>query len=79
MIYGSHVDNDDFKEAFRNGSVPYHLDLKRLRDGLSGGAFWSVYAPCPEDGDDFSDENYVDCEFWRKPSLARSRMLICHL
>lgn len=36
-----------------------HADLKRLRAGKSGGLFWSVYAECPEDGLDFSDENYA--------------------
>ncbi|KAJ5665122.1 uncharacterized protein N7477_007570 [Penicillium maclennaniae] len=32
-----------------------HVDLKRLREGKSGGAFWSVYVDCPE-SDDFSDD-----------------------
>ncbi|KAJ5904228.1 hypothetical protein N7504_006611 [Penicillium tannophilum] len=31
-----------------------HVDLKRLRDGKSGGAFWSVYVDCP-DSEDFTD------------------------
>ena len=37
-----------------------HVDLPRLREGLNGGAFWSVYVPCPANGTDFSDENYAE-------------------
>ena len=58
-IYGNHIYNSNFTEAFENGELFGHVDLARLREGLSGGAFWSVFAPCPEDGDDFSDENYA--------------------
>ncbi|KAL7625438.1 hypothetical protein AAE478_004658 [Parahypoxylon ruwenzoriense] len=36
-----------------------HVDLPRLRAGLNGGAFWSVYTPCPANSSDFSDENYA--------------------
>ncbi|KAJ3498779.1 hypothetical protein NLG97_g840 [Lecanicillium saksenae] len=57
--YGNHIEAPAFREAFENGSLPGHVDLYRLRKGLSGGAFWSVYAPCPKDGGDFSDENYA--------------------
>ncbi|KAI2699501.1 hypothetical protein CBS147332_8387 [Penicillium roqueforti] len=32
-----------------------HVDIKRLREGKSGGAFWSVYIDCP-DSDDFTDD-----------------------
>ncbi|KAI2674671.1 hypothetical protein DTO012A7_9093 [Penicillium roqueforti] len=32
-----------------------HVDFKRLREGKSGGAFWSVYIDCP-DSDDFTDD-----------------------
>ena len=36
-----------------------HVDLPRLKDGKVGGAFWSAFTPCPKNGSDFSDENYV--------------------
>lgn len=59
LAYGNHIDNDDFQKTFRDGGLMGHVDMKRLRDGLSGGAFWSVWAPCPEDDNDFTDENYI--------------------
>ncbi|ROT43136.1 hypothetical protein SODALDRAFT_327306 [Sodiomyces alkalinus F11] len=37
-----------------------HVDLPRLREGQSGGAFWSVFTPCPSNGSDFSDKNYAE-------------------
>jgi len=37
-----------------------HVDLPRLKAGKVGGTFWSVYVGCPEEGSDFSDENYAD-------------------
>lgn len=60
FAYNNHIDNPSFKESFANGTLSYHVDLARLREGGSGGAFWSVYAPCPNPGDDFSDGNYAE-------------------
>ncbi|KAL7797444.1 membrane dipeptidase domain-containing protein [Trichoderma ceciliae] len=59
MSYGNHLDSDEFSRPFENGTLQGHVDLARLRAGRAGGAFWSVYAPCPENGTDFSDENYA--------------------
>jgi membrane dipeptidase len=53
------VESRDFKDPFENGNFPQQLDLPRLKQAQSGGAFWSVFAPCPENGADFSDENYA--------------------
>ena len=39
-----------------------HVDLPRLKKGKNGGAFWSAFVPCPQDGTDFSDENYAECK-----------------
>ena len=36
-----------------------HVDIPRMDKGKYGGAFWSAFEPCPEDGDDFSNENYA--------------------
>jgi membrane dipeptidase len=58
-LFGNRIYNPDFSEPFENGDLKSHVDLKRLRDGQSGGAFWSVYAPCPANYSDFSDENYA--------------------
>ncbi|PQK11723.1 hypothetical protein BB8028_0003g03470 [Beauveria bassiana] len=57
--YGNRIEDAEFKQAFENGTLLGHVDLHRLRQGASGGAFWSVYAPCPKHGDDFSDGNYA--------------------
>lgn len=38
-----------------------HVDLPRLRAGMNGGAFWSVFWPCPENGSDYSDGAYASC------------------
>lgn len=58
--YESKIDNDEFRDAFENGSLAGHLDIKRLREGQSGGAFWSVWAPCPKNDTDFSNDNYLE-------------------
>ncbi|OKL56653.1 hypothetical protein UA08_08298 [Talaromyces atroroseus] len=43
-------------ERFDSGrSLVGHVDLERLRKGMSGGAFWSVYVDCPAT-DDFADD-----------------------
>lgn len=63
--YRNRIETPEFKEAFENGTLLGHVDLRRLRDGQAGGAFWSVYAPCPENADDFSDENLA-------PSMSNS-------
>ena len=41
--------------------MPSHVDIPRLKEGKSGGAFWSVFAPCPKNGTDFTDANYAAC------------------
>ena len=56
--YHNRIDTNEFRSEFKSGKLPGHVDLARLRRGLSGGAFWSVFAPCPANGSDFSDENY---------------------
>ncbi|KAL7949202.1 membrane dipeptidase domain-containing protein [Trichoderma barbatum] len=58
--YGNHLDGDSFTTPFENGTLKGHVDLARLRAGRAGGAFWSVYAPCPANGTDFSDATYAD-------------------
>jgi len=56
-VYENRIDNEEWRKAFENGTLAGHADIKRLRDGMSGGAFWSVWAPCPRNGSDFSDGN----------------------
>lgn len=51
------IDNGEWKQSFKNGPFPGHVDIARLRAGLSGGAFWSVYYPCPNNASDFSRDN----------------------
>lgn len=57
--FNNHIQADNFTKPFLDGTLPYHTDLARLRAGLVGGAFWSVFWPCPSDGSDFSDANYL--------------------
>ncbi|KAI1498572.1 membrane dipeptidase-domain-containing protein [Biscogniauxia marginata] len=57
--YNNHIYEENFTKPFEEGGLPMHTDLYRLRKGLNGGAFWSVYTPCPENGSDYSDENYA--------------------
>lgn len=57
--YRNHINNESFRGPFETGKTPGHVDLPRLRDGMNGGAFWSVYWGCPNNMTDFSDEIYA--------------------
>ncbi|KAK4110645.1 membrane dipeptidase [Canariomyces notabilis] len=59
VLYNNHISNDTFTKPFVEGGLPGQLDLPRLRRGMSGGAFWSVFWPCPENGTNFSSENHL--------------------
>jgi len=58
-LYNNQIYTKNFTESFEKGGLAGHVDLPRLRHGLNGGAFWSVFTPCPNNGTDFSDENYA--------------------
>lgn len=58
-LFNNHIYGDDFRNGFERDGLPRHVDLPRLRAGKNGGAFWSVFTPCPENGTDLSDANYV--------------------
>ncbi|KAI9759439.1 MAG: hypothetical protein M4579_002353 [Chaenotheca gracillima] len=60
FMYDSHIYSRNFSAPFENGSLPMHVDIPRLREGKSGGAFWSAFVPCPKDGSNFSAGNYVE-------------------
>lgn len=62
-LYGNHIYSENFTKPFEQGQLPGHVDLRRLREGQSGGAFWSLFAPCPKNGSDLSDDNYAESEF----------------
>ncbi|TWU77518.1 hypothetical protein ED733_007297 [Metarhizium rileyi] len=57
LLYRNRINSKEWAESFENGTMPGQVDLLRLRQGQSAGAFWSVFAPCPENGDDFSNAN----------------------
>ncbi|KAI1214929.1 putative dipeptidase [Annulohypoxylon truncatum] len=59
FMYNNHIYNETFTKPFEGGGFPMHVDLPRLREGQNGGAFWSVFTPCPANGSDWSDENYA--------------------
>lgn len=58
-LYGNHINNESFRVPFETGKTPGHVDIPRLRDGMNGGAFWSVFWPCPNNMTDFSDDIYA--------------------
>ncbi|KUJ07729.1 membrane dipeptidase-like protein [Mollisia scopiformis] len=60
FYFDNQLYTDKFKKLFEEGGMPMHVDLPRLKKGMNGGAFWSAWAPCPKDGMDFSDANYLD-------------------
>ncbi|CAG8901319.1 unnamed protein product [Penicillium egyptiacum] len=57
--FHNRINDRNFTEAFVQGKFPGQVDIPRLKQGKVGGTFWSVFVPCPEDGTDFSDENYA--------------------
>ncbi|KAL5615497.1 hypothetical protein BROUX41_005542 [Berkeleyomyces rouxiae] len=57
--YRNHIYNESFSVPFSQGGLPGHVDIPRLREGQNGGAFWSVFTPCPSNGSDLSDSNYA--------------------
>ncbi|OLN84481.1 putative dipeptidase [Colletotrichum chlorophyti] len=62
--FQNHIYGKNFSEPFEKGGLVGHVDLPRLREGQNGGAFWSVYTPCPANGSDFSDGNYAESIQW---------------
>ncbi|KAL2157550.1 hypothetical protein VTH06DRAFT_5927 [Thermothelomyces fergusii] len=56
--YNNHIYNESFSKPFAEGGLGGHVDIPRLRESLSGGAFWSAFWPCPANGSDYADENY---------------------
>jgi membrane dipeptidase len=59
-VYGNKIYSSDFIKRFEFGNLTGHVDAPRLVDGQVGGTFWSVFVPCPENGGDFSNENYAE-------------------
>lgn len=41
--------NKIYDHNFRDERLSCHSDFQKMRDGLMGGQFWSVFVPCPED------------------------------
>lgn len=59
VLFNNHINSDAFRNGFERDGLPQHVDLPRLRAGKNGGAFWSVFTPCPKNGTDLSDANYA--------------------
>ncbi|KAJ5820840.1 uncharacterized protein N7525_010124 [Penicillium rubens] len=57
--FHNRVYDHNFTDTFVQGNFPGQVDIPRLIQGKVGGTFWSVFVPCPENGTDFSDENYA--------------------
>ena len=64
FVYQNNLYNESFIEKFEKGGMFGQVDLPRLKIGMAGGAFWSAFTPCPSNGTDFSDSNYVECELY---------------
>ncbi|PWY98533.1 hypothetical protein BCV70DRAFT_201850 [Testicularia cyperi] len=67
--YNNKISDIPFDQAaHKNGSWPMqgHVDLPRLREGKSGGFFWSAYVPCP-------DPSYEQDNFARAPESIAVR------
>lgn len=85
-VYKGHIYSDLFTKLFEKGGMPLHVDLPRLKEGKSGGAFWSAYVPCPSNWSDFSKDNYAQCKlrfelsYWRLPrsTPCKYKNHICH-
>ncbi|KAI9880642.1 MAG: hypothetical protein M1830_001646 [Pleopsidium flavum] len=59
-LYKNQLYDRNFTEPFEKGGLKFHVDLPRLRKGKVGGVFWSAYVNCPQNGTDFSDDNYAE-------------------
>ena len=49
-----------YDHNFQTERLRSHTDIQKLKEGMMGGQFWSVYVPCPEDlvpGVDLKDPN----------------------
>lgn len=58
-VYKNEIYQKNFTDKFVNGGFPGDVDLAKLKEGMSGGAFWSAFVVCPENAsDDFSDAQY---------------------
>ena len=71
FVYQNNLYNDSFIEKFEKGGMFGQVDIPRLKVGKSGGAFWSAFTPCPANGTDFSNKNYVDCKLYFSTLSAR--------
>ncbi|KAF3770915.1 hypothetical protein M406DRAFT_248070 [Cryphonectria parasitica EP155] len=58
-LYNNHINNETFQVPFETGKTPGHVDLTRLREGMNGGAFWSLFWLCPDNMTNFDDEIYA--------------------
>lgn len=57
--YDNHIYGPKFKKQFEEGGLVGHVDLPRLRAGMNGGFFWSVFWICPNNASDYSTKNYA--------------------
>ena len=59
-LYQNHIYTLKFKMEFQDSGMRGHVDLPRLQAGMSGGAFWSAFMPCPDNGTNFETSNYAE-------------------
>lgn len=75
-LYGNHINSGNFSSKFEDGGLEYHTDIPRIEEGLSSGAFWSAFLPCPSNGTDFSDEAYAPSKLFCNLSCSFCSLLV---
>jgi membrane dipeptidase len=68
-----------YDHNFENETLTSHTDFRRMKDGMMGGQFWSVYVPCPEDlvpGVDLNDPNKRVPDI-NEPSVCIPDIILC--
>lgn len=74
-VFNNRINNETFSKPFTEGGLVGHVDVPRLKAGMNGGAFWSVFWPCPANGTDYSDANYHSSKASPLLSIIRPRKL----
>jgi hypothetical protein len=49
LVLRQQLRNTIYPHDFQSETLTSHTDLRKMKEGLLGGQFWSVYVQCPED------------------------------
>lgn len=70
FAYQNHIYDEKFSKPFEQGGMPMHVDLPRLKEGKNGGAFWSVFTPCPKEGTDSARDTFQQIDVMNRLKAA---------